>query len=320
MAHSPLTLHERDEISIALVTNPDESWAEIGRLINRHPTTVSREVKANGDRSHYRPAGANDRARTNLRRKRARHLSLPGPLRDRIIAELKLGRSPVAIWADLRAEGLELVCVETIYTSLFAGALGIKPTRCLRSRRARRRGRQHRHANKRPALPNIAQRPAIVNDRLEPGHWEADHIVGKGNKSALLHMTERVTKFSLLITMPDGYDSHAALAGLVDGLERVPAHLRKSITFDQGSEWAQWPTLEDTYDLKAWFCDPHSPWQRGQVESINRQWRWWFPRGTDLSGIEPEHADEVASIINNQRRRSLNYKSPAELYDALIVR
>jgi IS30 family transposase len=115
-----LTLHERDEISIALVTNPDESWAEIGRLINRHPTTVSREVKANGDRSHYRPAGANDRARKNLRRKRARHLSLLGPLRDRIIAELKLGRLPVAIWADLRAEGLELVCVETIYTSLFA--------------------------------------------------------------------------------------------------------------------------------------------------------------------------------------------------------
>ena len=319
MAHSPLTLHEREEISAALILNPEESWALIGRRLGRHPTTIWREVEANGSRSRYRPASADGRASKNRRRSRPRQLSLPGPLRDRVVSELKQGRSPVAIWADLVADSEDRVCVETIYASLFAGALGVKPTQCLRSRRGRRRGRQRRHANKRPALPNIAQRPAIVNDRLEPGHWEADHIVGKANKSALLHMTERVTKFSLLITMPDGYDSHAALAGLVDGLERVPAHLRKSITFDQGSEWAQWPTLEDTYDLKTWFCDPHSPWQRGQVENQNRQWRWWFPRGTELANIDPEHADYVASIINNQRRRSLDYKSPAELYDALIV-
>jgi IS30 family transposase len=133
-------------------------------------------------------------------------------------------------------------------------------------------------------------------------------------------MTERVTRFSLLITMPDGYGSSAALAGLVEGLEQIPAHLRKSITFDQGTEWAKWATLEATYNLKAWFCDPHSPWQRGQVENINRQWRWWFPRGTELSDVEPSHANEVAAIVNGQRRRSLGYQSPASLYAALIVR
>lgn len=320
MAQAPLTLHERDEISVALISNPDESWAVIGRSLDRHPTTIMREVERNGKRKGYRPAAADRRAQKELHRRRARELATPGALRDRVIRELTKGRSPVAIWADLRAEGLQRVCVETIYSSLFDGTLGLKPTHCLRTRRRRRRSRTQRRVNNRPALPNIATRPVVINERLEPGHWEADHLVGKDNGSALLHMSERVTNFSILITMPDGYGSRAALAGLIDGLERIPAHLRKSLTFDQGTEWALWQTLEDTYDLKAYFCDPHSPWQRGQVENINKQWRWWFPRGTDLTLIEPEYADHVASIINNQRCRSLNYQSPATLYNELIVR
>jgi len=100
-------------------------------------------------------------------------------------------------------------------------------------------------------------------------------------------LTERVSRYSLLITMPNGYAAAHALGGLVEGLEQIPAHLRRSITFDQGSEWAQWPALVEGYGLDAWFCDPHSPWQRGQVENLNRQWRWWFPRGTELDGITP---------------------------------
>jgi IS30 family transposase len=119
--------------------------------------------------------------------------------------------------------------------------------------------------------------------------------------------------------MPNGYSAADALAGLVDGLERVPPHLRRSVRFDQGSEWAQWPTLVETYNIDAWFCDPHSPWQRGQIENLNRQWRWWFPRGTDLADIDPDHADHAASIINGQRRRSLDYQSPATIYHALTV-
>lgn len=186
-------------------------------------------------------------------------------------------------------------------------------------RRPRRRCRQARHANARPALPNISARPATVNDRCEPGHWEADHIIGRANRSALMCLTERVSRYSMLITMPNSYAAHDALAGLVWGLEQIPAHLRRSITFDQGSQWARWADLADAYDLDAWFCDPHSPWQRGQVENLNRQWRWWFPRGTDLAGIAPAHAAHVAEIINSQRRRSLNYQSPATLYAALTV-
>ena len=320
MAQTPLTLHEREEIGIALTLDPDQSWALMSRQLDRHPTTIRREVTANGGRHHYCPASAHSRASKNRLRHRARRLSHRGPLRDRVIGELVLGRSPVAIWADLVADGVERVCPETIYAAVFSGTLGLKGTACLRSRRPRRRSRQQRHANKRTVIATIANRPVEVNDRSEAGHWEADHIVGKSNRSAMLHLCERVSRYSILITMPEGYGSLAALAGLVEGLEQIPPHLRQSITFDQGSEWAQWPTLEDTYDLSVWFCEPHSPWQRGQVENQNRQWRWWFPRGIELANIDPEHANAVADLINNQRRRSLDYKSPAELYAAMSVR
>ena len=103
------------------------------------------------------------------------------------------------------------------------------------------------------------------------------------------------------------------------GLERIPSGLLKSVTFDEGSEWAEWETLVATYRIDAWFCDPHSPWQRGQIENQNRAWRWWFPRGTRLDNLDQTHVDNVANLINGQRRRSLDYQSPTELYDALTV-
>ena len=321
MPGAPLSLPEREEISVALIENRLVAWAVIARRIDRHASTISREVEANGGRQRYRPAVADRRAQRCLRRPKTSVLGQPGPLRDRVTAELKTGRSPEAIWADLVADDIaDRVCVETIYTSLYAGVLDATARACLRMRRPRRRGRQARHAHQRPALPAIAARPAAVNDRAEPGHWEADHIIGRANKSALMCLTERVTRYSILITMPNGYAAGDALAGLVAGLERIPAHLRRSITFDQGSEWAQWPALVETYALAIYFCEPHSPWQRGQVENLNRQWRWWFPRGTDLASIDPDHADHAASIINGQRRRSLNYQSPATLYHDLTVR
>jgi len=320
MPGAPLSLPEREEISVALIDDHAVPWAVIARRVGRHPTTISREVNANAGRHRYRPALAERRAQRCQARPKTAALAAPGPLRDRVTAELRAGRSPEAIWADLVAEDApERVCVETIYRSVYAGELEVTARECLRMRRPRRRCRQERHANQRPALPNIATRPAAVNDRSEPGHWEADHIIGRANQSALMCLTERISRYSLLITMPNGYAAADALAGLVEGLERIPAHLRRSITFDQGSEWANWADLVDSYDLDAWFCDPHSPWQRGQIENLNRQWRWWFPRGTDLAGIAPAHADHVASTINGQRRRSLDYQSPTGLYAALTV-
>lgn len=172
---------------------------------------------------------------------------------------------------------------------------------------------------KRLTLPNIADRPSEVNERIEPGHWEADHIIGAYNRSAMLWLTERVIRYAIGVTMPEGYTDDAVVGGLVEALEQIPEHLRQSITFDQGSEWANWETIANSYNLDCWFCDPHSPWQRGQIENQNRAWRWWFPKGTDLASIAPAQVNHAANIINNQRRRNLYYQTPANPYTQLTV-
>lgn len=317
MPGPPLSLLEREEISASLIENPVVSWAELARRGGRHPSTIAREVNGHGGRSGYRPAVAHDAAQVALGRARRCRLALPGTTRDRVIAELRLGRSPFAISADLDAERVrDRPCVETIYTAVYDGTLEVKASECLRSRRPRRRRRQARIPNTRAGLPNIAVRPGTVNDRSELGHWEADQIIGKANGSSMLWFTERVTRFSFGVAMPEGYSADATLAGLVEILEQIPAHLRLSITFDQGSEWANWADLVATYGIDVWFCDPHSPWQRGQIENLNRQWRWWFPRGLRLDNINQTDIDHAATIINGQRRRLLNNQSPTMLYAA----
>jgi IS30 family transposase len=320
MPGTPLSSCERDEIHVALVEDREVPWAVLGRRIGRHPTTIMREVNANGGRDGYRPAAAERRAAGCRRRARESVLAAPGVLRERIRGELKLGRSPAAIVLDLDAEGvLGRPCVETIYTAVYNGVLDVKARECLRMRRPRRRSRTARHSSTRPALPNITNRPTVVADRTEVGHWEVDQIIGAHNKSSMIWLSERVTRYSIPITMPCGYSADAVLAGLVEACEQIPTHLLRSLTFDQGSEWAEWETIAATYGIDCWFCEPHSPWQRGQIENLNRQFRWWFPRGTDLATVSPAQAAHAASIVNGQRRRSLNNQSPTNLYTALTV-
>lgn len=260
MPGTPLSLPEREEIAVALIEDRTTPWALIARRIGRHPTTVMREVTANGDRGHYRPALAERRAAKERCRPRMRRLEVPGALRDRVTAELALGRSPVAIWADFVAEGVaERVCPETIYAAVYAGVVDVAPTECLQTRRRRRRRHQARHENKRPGLPNIALRPAVVNERQELGHGEGDQIIGRSNRSSVLWLTERVTRYSIPVTIPEGYAGDAMLAGLAEGLDQIPSHLLRSITFDQGSEWSCWGTIASTFGIDVWFCDPHSP-------------------------------------------------------------
>lgn len=320
MPGTPLSSRDRDEIHHALTANPDSSWAEIARHVERHPTTIMREVDSNGGRGRYRPAAADKRATTCRRRRRVRLATIPFEVRTRIENELRLGRSPVAIVLDLDADHVVgRPCAETIYGALYNGALDVKARDCLRMRRRRRRSRTARNASNRPALPNIIDRPAVVNERVEAGHWEVDQIIGKANQSSMIIVSERVTRFSIPITMPLGYASSEVLAGLVEACEQIPAHLLKSLSFDQGSEWAQWETIAATYSVDCWFCEPHSPWQRGQIENLNRQFRWWFPRGTDLGAVSQADADHAAAIVNGQRRRGLDNHSPTDLYTALTV-
>ena len=199
MPDAPLSLYEREEISRGLIGDSEVSWAELACRVGRHQTTVAREVSRNGGRDRYRPAIAEQRPSTPAVGAGFGRLEEPGPVRERMISELGLGRSPAAIWADLGAEGVtDAPCVATIYQAVYAGCLG-KATARLRTRRPRRRPRRPRHVNRRPVLPNIAQRPQTVNHRTEPRHGEADHI---------------------------------------------PAHLRRSVTFDHGSEWAGWEIID----------------------------------------------------------------------------
>jgi len=320
MPGTPLSSRERDEIHDALTEERDIAWAVIGRRVDRHATTIMREVEANGGRSNYRPAAAGRRAATCARRPRTRALAEPSELRTRIRAELLRGRSPVAITLDLDAEEVPgRPCAETIYLCVYDGTLDVKPRDCLRMRRPRRRSRTQRKASNRPTLPNICDRPAVVNERGESGHWEVDQIIGAHNRSSMIIISERVTRFSIPITMPLGYSADAVLAGLVEACEQIPPHLLRSFSFDQGSEWAQWETLAASYSLDCWFCEPHSPWQRGQIENLNRQYRFWFPRGTDLGRVAQADADHAANIINGQRRRGLDNQSPTDLYAALTV-
>ena len=314
----PLLLSEREEIRVALEADPDVSFAEVARRIGRDRSTVSREVARNGGREAYRAAAAQGRAEQRRKRPRRWCLCADEALRERVTNELRAGRSPAAIAADLRAEGLAL-CHETICSAVYGGRLEVRARECLRRRRPRRRGRQARHASARPALPNISARPAAVNDRSELGHWEGDLIVGANNRSATLTLIERVTRFGRLIDLPEGYHAEAVLAAFLEAFESVPAPLRRSLTLDQGGEWAAWPALADAYGLDLWFCDPHSPWQRGAIENFNGHVRFWLPRGRRLDVVGPDELGRIEGAVNGQRRRLLGWSSPAQLWDTAVA-
>jgi len=240
MPGAPLTLFEREEIGLALTDDRAVAWAVIARRIRRHPSTVSREFEANGGRGAYRPATAEQRSERCLRRPRAAPLARPGELRDRVITELKLGRSPEAIWSDLVAEGAAAtVCVETIYAAVYAGVLDARVRDCLRMRRPRRRGRQARHPSKRPALPNIAARPGVALGADVPNRAR--------------------TRYSLLITMPNGYAAADALGGPGRGPRadpRPPAPLHHLRSGDRsGRTGPPWSTATaSTHGLRPSFA------------------------------------------------------------------
>lgn len=309
-ARRRMTRAERDVVEEGLREDEGVSWAELACRTGRAATTVAREVGRNGGRSRYSAEGAQARALREAHRPKTPVLCKPGWLRDRVRAELAEKRSPAAITADLRAEGGSAVCHETIYQAVFAGHLDVRACDVLRTRRPKRRRRQARHERKRPGVPNIAKRPEKVNERAVEGHWEQDLIIGARNRSGMLCGIERKHRYGAIVTLPEGYLAESVLAAQFELFDQVPAHLRLSVTFDQGSEWARWERLADWYDLDVWFCDPHSPWQRGGIENYNGHVRYWFPRGTNLSIVDPGHADAVATLLNRQRRRSLGWDSP----------
>lgn len=320
MARAAIEVWQRQRVEEVLALNRLVEWTALAAVVKLHRSTVKAEVMRNGGRYLYRAELADQRALRCRRRQRQLVVEIDPVLRERLnvlVARTKF--SPAAAAAELARETGRGVCCETVYRAVYAGVLEAKPSQCLRRRRTRRRCRQKRHENKRPRSATIGQRPETVNDRSEIGHWEADSVLGAFNRSAVVTLIERVTRFAIVVDLPNGHTAADTLAALVHAMEQIPAHLRLSVTFDQGSEWAEWETLAATYGLKVWFCEPHSPWQRGAIEHLNGLVRFWLPRGTNLANIPTAGLQQLNWWLNNQRRRSLHWDTPAERYHALTA-
>jgi IS30 family transposase len=288
---------------------------------------VSREVNNNGGRRRYRAVAADGAAyRRALRPKAAKLATLPA-LRARVEELLVERWSPQQISARLKLEfaddPLMQVSHETIYQSLFVqarGALRKDLTRCLRTGRTRRRtqGRIPQGARIRDMV-SISERPAEVEDRAVPGHWEGDLIFGTANQSAIVTLVERQTRYVLLARIGADKTSPAVCAAIAHKIQTLPGHLARSLTWDQGSEMAAHAAFSVKTGLPVYFCDPHSPWQRGSNENTNGLLRQYFPKGSNLALHDQDELDRVAIQLNGRPRQTLQWATPAEKLNELIA-
>jgi transposase, IS30 family len=310
------------------------SFAEIGRRIGRPACTVSREVAGNGGRYYYRAVQADRRAVVRAARPKPAKLAVNPVLRDLVQGLLQQRWSPQQISARLRVDYPDDLAMrvshETIYTSLYVqarGALRKELVACLRSGRAMRVPRrrsawlaaQQAGPGRIRDMVLISQRPAEAADRAVPGHWEGDLIIGKDNASAIGTLVERATRFVMLVHLGQGRTAEAMAAALTDTIATLPAALRRSLTWDQGKEMAHHREFTTATGLQVYFCDPHSPWQRGSNENTNGLLRQYFPKGSDLSVHDPARLDFVAAELNGRPRQTLGWKTPAEALDLALA-
>ena len=272
------------------------------------------------------PAPADERGRPR-RPKPAKIHTVPGLLAY-IRAGLRAHWSPEQIAGRLRADFPDNdamhVCAETIYQAIYVQAKGeLKKDviKALRSGRAQRRPHGQTDSRKprfREPMIMISERPAEVEDRAIPGHWEGDLICSAANKSAIGTLVERSTRFTILLHLPDGHDAKHVQQAVIRKMRYLPKLLRNSLTWDQGSELALHKRISTTLDMQVYFRDPHSPWQRGTNENTNGLLRQYFPKGTDLSAYPEDHLDAVAEELNDRPRKTLGYRKPSEKILELI--
>lgn len=314
-----------DRVEIKLGVERGESYQRIADRIGRHKSTVCREVNNNGGREAYRPGDAHQGAWERARRPKRTKLEENQELCRRVVADLERLWSPEQIARRLREEFPEdetmRVSHETIYKSIYVqgrGALRKELAACLRTGRARRRPRGRQQRSRIPDMIMVSQRPAEVEDRAVPGHWEGDLIIGANNKSAIGTLVERATRYVILLHLPDGYGAEAVRDAMTSAVKTLPDHLWRSITWDQGAEMAQHAQFKVDTGVDIYFCDPQAPWQRGSNENTNGLLRQWFPKGTDLSVHGPEQLTEVAQLLNDRPRKTLGWNKPAEALAQLI--
>ena len=320
-----LSLAEREEISRGLAAG--RPVRAIARGIGRCALTVCREVAANGGRERYRACDADRRAVRRMRRPKPAKLAVCPRLREVVEGKLELRWSPqqIAAWLALAyPDDPEMrVSHETIYLSLFVqtrGALRKELFRCLRTGRAHRRPHGltvNNGQGKIRGRVSIAERPAEAADRAVPGHWEGDIIFGT-RRSTIATLAGRHSRFVMLVALPRGHGAESVTDALSQAVTTLPAQLRRSLTWDQGTEMAGHARFSVATGVPVYFCDPHSPWQRGSNENTNGLLRQYFPRRTDFKAVTQSDLDQVAAELNDRPRQTLKWKSPCQALDEAL--
>jgi len=321
-----LSLAEREEISRGIAAG--HSARQIALGLSRAPSTISREIAANGGRGNYRACEAESTARLRARRPKVAKLARCPRLRRVVEGKLEKRWSPqqIADWLpEVFPDEPEMrVSHETIYMSLFVqgrGALRQELHRCLRRGRATRRRRGARGPTGKGVINDmvmISERPAEVEDRAVPGHWEGDLLLGKRAR-AIGTLVERSTRYVMLFRLPEGHGAPAVRKALAKRIVTLPTELRRSLTWDQGKEMAEHVRFTVDTGVQIYFCDPASPWQRGSNENTNGLLRQYFPRGCEISAYSQAELNAVARELNGRPRRTLGGLTPSEAFSEAVA-
>jgi IS30 family transposase len=320
-----LSLAEREEISRGIAAG--STLRAIARGLNRAPSTISQEVRRHGGPSHYRAAQADWAAWDCARRPKACLLCKNLALQRLVAGKLKEDWAPQQIAGWLKSEYPDRpelwVSHETIYRSLFVQARGALKRELIGHLRSKRRIRRSRHATARGEgrgeivdAVSIRQRPAEIEDRAVPGHWEGDLVEGaRGSYFATL--VERQSRFVILVKVADKR-TETVVSALIKAVRRLPLALRRSLTWDRGAELANHAQFTIATDVQVYFCDPSCPWQRGSNENTNGLLRQYYPKGRDLTGVSQAQLDAVARKLNTRPRETLHWKTPAHMLDESV--
>ena len=321
-----LTLSEREEISRGIVAQ--QSIRSMARLLGRSPSTVSRELRRNGGYDQYRAALADKRAWNSARRPKRCKLARHPLLCLAVAKKLRLNWSPEQIAGWLKrahpGDGSYQVSHETIYRSLFVQARGVLKKELLQHLRSKRTNLRSKHISQKGEgqgqikdMISIRERPASVEDRAVPGHWEGDLITGSKN-SHIATLVERHTRYVMLVKVANK-DTHTVVSALIKQAKKLPTELYKSLTWDRGKELSAHKQFTLATDIDVYFCDPQSPWQRGSNENTNGLLRQYFPKGTDLSVYSQAELNKVARQLNERPRKTLEFETPAERFNACVA-
>jgi IS30 family transposase len=325
-ASTALTLAEREEISRAMVAG--ESIRSTAARLGRAPSTISREIKRNGGSDGYRASLADEATWDRARRPKRCKLSENRTLARIVTDKLRVLWSPEQIAGWLRhtypCDESHHVSHETIYRSLFIQARGALKKELLEHLRRTRGMRRSRHHTQKTAIHgkivdavSISERPACVEDRAVPGHWEGDLVFGSGN-SQIATLVERQTRYVMLVKL-DGKDSQTVVNALIKNARKLPQELYKSLTWDRGTEMHAHKKFTMATDIRVYFCDPQSPWQRGSNENTNGLLRQYMPKGVSLAGFSQRQLNAIARQLNERPRKTLGFQTPAEMFSECVA-